>query len=74
MKRGVVVEYNDDYVTLLTPDGQFIKAKNKEGNYEVGAEISFFPLMDEREEAVTRTTRKQNRRHFLIISKFAKLE
>lgn len=55
MKRGVVVEYNDDFVTLLTPDGQFLKAKNKEGNYELGEEISFFPLMDKREEAATRT-------------------
>jgi hypothetical protein len=61
MKRGVVVEYNDDYVTLLTPDGQFIKANNKEGNYEVGAEISFFSLLDEREEAATRVTRIRNR-------------
>ncbi|MGM7720053.1 anti-sigma factor domain-containing protein [Metabacillus sp. Hm71] len=56
MKRGVVVEYNDDFVTLLTPDGQFLKASNKEGNYEIGEEISFFPLMDKREEAATRVS------------------
>jgi hypothetical protein len=61
MKIGVVVEYNDDFVTLLTPDGQFLKANNKEGNYELGEEISFFPLMDEREDAATRTTRAKNR-------------
>jgi hypothetical protein len=61
MKKGVVVEYDDDFVTLLTPDGQFLKANNKEGNYELGEEISFFPSMDEREEAVTRTTRAKKK-------------
>ncbi|WP_052737623.1 anti-sigma factor domain-containing protein [Bacillus sp. SA1-12] len=64
MKRGVVVEYNDDLVTLLTPDGQFLKASNKEGIYEIGEEISFFPLMDEREEAASRESR-MNQRNFL---------
>lgn len=57
MKKGVVVELDDDFVTLLTPDGQFLKASNKEGNYELGEEISFFPLADKREEAATRTKR-----------------
>ncbi|MBU7591810.1 anti-sigma-I factor RsgI family protein [Metabacillus halosaccharovorans] len=57
MKKGVVVDLDDDFVTLLTPDGQFLKASNKEGNYELGEEISFFPLVDKREEAATRTKR-----------------
>ncbi len=57
MKRGVVVELDDDFVTLLTPDGQFLKATNKEGNYELGEEISFFPLLDKREEAATKAKR-----------------
>jgi hypothetical protein len=60
MKKGVVVEYNDDFVTLLTPDGQFLKANNV-GTCEVGEEITFFPLMDEREEAATRTSRIKQR-------------
>ncbi|PMC35274.1 hypothetical protein CJ195_19555 [Bacillus sp. UMB0899] len=61
MKRGVVVELDDDFVTLLTPDGQFLRTLNKEGNYELGEEISFFPLADKREEAATRTKRAGNR-------------
>jgi hypothetical protein len=61
MKRGVVVEYNDDFVTLLTPDGQFLKTNSKLGSYEIGEEITFFPLMDEREEAATRTSRIKQR-------------
>lgn len=60
MKKGVVVDLDDDFVTLLTPDGQFLKASNKEGNYELGEEISFFPLADKREEAATRTKRASN--------------
>ncbi|XQY93161.1 anti-sigma-I factor RsgI family protein [Metabacillus sp. HB246100] len=54
MKRGVVVEKNDDFVTLLTPDGQFLKAKNTNELYELGEEISFLPHLSEREEAGTR--------------------
>lgn len=61
MKKGVVVEYSDDFVTLLTPDGQFLKAKNNEGVYELGEEISFFPVVDKREEVI----RKRKRNHIL---------
>lgn len=64
MKRGVVVELDDDFVTLLTPDGQFLKASNKVGNYELGEEISFFPLVDKREEAASRTERATNKTFF----------
>lgn len=64
MKRGVVVELDDDFVTLLTPDGQFLKASNNEGNYELGEEISFFPLADKREEAASRTKRATNKTFF----------
>ena len=64
MKRGVVVELDDDFVTLLTPDGQFLKASNNEGNYELGEEISFFPLTDKREEAAARTIKTGNKTFF----------
>ncbi|MDQ0229458.1 anti-sigma factor domain-containing protein [Metabacillus malikii] len=53
MKKGVVVECNDDFVTLLTPDGQFLKTQNKQGQYELGEEISFLPYLEESEEAAT---------------------
>ncbi|WP_226668410.1 anti-sigma factor domain-containing protein [Metabacillus litoralis] len=57
MKKGVVVDCNDDFITLLTPEGQFLKANNKKGMYELGEEITFFPLINEREEAATRESR-----------------
>ncbi|MBD1380338.1 anti-sigma factor domain-containing protein [Metabacillus arenae] len=53
MNRGVVVELNDEYVTLLTPDGQFMKAKNVAGAYQLGEERTFSPLI-KKEKAFTR--------------------
>ncbi|MFT0802302.1 anti-sigma factor domain-containing protein [Bacillus swezeyi] len=41
MRRGIIVEKNKKFVTLLTPDGQFLKAKNTEEDYEIGQEIAF---------------------------------
>lgn len=71
MKRGVVVELNDDFVTLLTPDGQFLKAANTSGNYQVGEEITFFPVADEREEAATKASKPRNYIDLLISKKAA---
>ncbi|WP_191562009.1 anti-sigma factor domain-containing protein [Metabacillus idriensis] len=50
MKKGIVVERNDDYVTLLTPDGQFLKANKQKRSYELGEEITFFQLSDTSEK------------------------
>ncbi|WP_243291743.1 anti-sigma factor domain-containing protein [Bacillus sp. FJAT-47783] len=41
MKKGVVIEVNERFVTLLTPDGQFVKTNNVRGSYALGEEISF---------------------------------
>ncbi|MFN2745928.1 MULTISPECIES: anti-sigma-I factor RsgI family protein [Bacillus] len=41
MRRGIIVEKNKKFVTLLTPDGQFLKAKKSEEDYEIGQEIAF---------------------------------
>ncbi|ASB89923.1 anti-sigma factor domain-containing protein [Bacillus sonorensis] len=41
MRRGIIVEKNKKFVTLLTPDGQFLKAKKTEEDYEIGQEITF---------------------------------
>ncbi|KAF1680886.1 anti-sigma factor domain-containing protein [Bacillus sp. SKDU12] len=39
MRRGIIVEKNRKFVTLLTPDGQFLKTKNDRQSYEIGEEI-----------------------------------
>lgn len=43
MKKGIVVEKSGKIVTLLTPDGQFLKTKHYEGVCEIGEEITFMP-------------------------------
>ncbi|MEW6977987.1 anti-sigma factor domain-containing protein [Bacillus pumilus] len=41
MRRGIIVEKNKKYVTLLTPDGQFLRTKYEQQNYEIGQEVTF---------------------------------
>lgn len=38
MKKGIVLEVDDDFVTLLTPEGEFVQVKN-EHDCEIGEEI-----------------------------------
>ncbi|WP_174735146.1 anti-sigma factor domain-containing protein [Mesobacillus harenae] len=49
MRKGIVLEVNDLYITLLTPDGEFMKAKNLNNQYAIGEEIDFFPLAGDQE-------------------------
>ncbi|MGE7120300.1 anti-sigma-I factor RsgI family protein [Peribacillus sp. NPDC046944] len=41
MKKGVVLSINKRFVTLLTPEGEFLKTKRKARPYKVGEEITF---------------------------------
>ncbi|MFJ7508215.1 anti-sigma factor domain-containing protein [Peribacillus simplex] len=43
MKKGVILSVNKRFVTLLTPEGEFLKTKRQERVYEVGEEITFAP-------------------------------
>lgn len=43
MRKGVILEVNDLYVTLLTPEGEFLRTRKLNQEYEVGEEIHFFP-------------------------------
>ncbi|MFS0892285.1 anti-sigma factor domain-containing protein [Peribacillus frigoritolerans] len=43
MKKGVILSVNKRSVTLLTPEGEFLKTKRQEREYEVGEEITFSP-------------------------------
>lgn len=38
MKKGIVLELDEEFVTLLTPEGEFIQVK-KDGDYKIGEEI-----------------------------------
>ncbi|MFE4349407.1 anti-sigma factor domain-containing protein [Peribacillus butanolivorans] len=44
MKKGVILSINKRFVTLLTPEGEFLKSKRQERTYEVGEEITFSPV------------------------------
>ena len=44
MKKGIVLEVHDDYVTMLTPDGEFLKSRKQRGQLDIGEETIFFPL------------------------------
>jgi hypothetical protein len=38
VKKGIVLELDEEFVTVLTPEGEFLQVK-KEGEYEIGEEI-----------------------------------
>lgn len=38
------MEIDEHFLTLLTPDGQFLRARNEESAYLIGQEIQFIPM------------------------------
>ncbi|MFS0778864.1 anti-sigma factor domain-containing protein [Neobacillus sp. 3P2-tot-E-2] len=40
------MEVNDPYLTLLTSDGEFLRARKMDRIYSIGEEIDFFPVTD----------------------------
>ena len=47
MKKGIVLEVHRDYITMMTPDGEFLKSKKQHDiNYNIGEEVAFFPIQD----------------------------
>ncbi|MFS0824078.1 anti-sigma factor domain-containing protein [Bacillus sp. 1P02SD] len=55
MKKGIVMDVNDEYITMLTPDGEFVKAKHMKESYEIGEEMTFFPI----NERVSHTSKRR---------------
>ncbi|UQD51498.1 SigI regulator RsgI [Bacillus methanolicus] len=44
MKKGIIMEIHDGFLTLLTPDGEFLRARKLHNHYQIGQEIDFFPV------------------------------
>jgi hypothetical protein len=44
MKKGIVLEIDDGLLTLLTPEGEFLRTKRQDRSYTIGEEISFLPM------------------------------
>lgn len=49
------MDVNDEYVTMLTPEGEFVKAKHMAESYEIGEETTFFPI----NERVSNTSKQR---------------
>jgi hypothetical protein len=47
MRKGIILEINDLYLTLLTPEGEFLRTRKLQQEYQVGEEIHFFPELAE---------------------------
>nr|WP_249365345.1 anti-sigma factor domain-containing protein [Cytobacillus citreus] len=41
------MEVNERFLTLLTPDGEFLRARKLDRDYQIGQEIDFFPINQE---------------------------
>ncbi|PAE25265.1 MULTISPECIES: anti-sigma factor domain-containing protein [Bacillaceae] len=44
MKTGIIMEINERFLTLLTPEGEFLRARKQDQAYAIGQEIVFFPI------------------------------
>lgn len=44
MKKGIILEIDKRYITLLTPDGEFVRSHNQANDYQIGQEITFNPI------------------------------
>ncbi len=47
MKKGIIMEIDDQFLTMLTPDGEFVRTRNLSSTYEIGQEIEFVPIEQE---------------------------
>lgn len=45
MKKGIIMEIAETSLTILTPDGQFLRAKKQRDSYVLGEEILFSPIL-----------------------------
>ncbi|WP_040204671.1 anti-sigma factor domain-containing protein [Neobacillus jeddahensis] len=43
MKKGIIMEIDEVFLTLLTPEGEFLRTRRQEQVYTIGEEIHFFP-------------------------------
>ncbi|WP_059173754.1 anti-sigma factor domain-containing protein [Bacillus sp. FJAT-27445] len=45
MRTGIIMEMDESFLTLLTPEGEFLRARRKEKVYSIGEEITFEPAL-----------------------------
>ncbi|WP_053365985.1 anti-sigma factor domain-containing protein [Bacillus sp. FJAT-27245] len=45
MRTGIILEMDESFLTLLTPEGEFLRASRKGKMYSIGQEITFEPAI-----------------------------
>jgi hypothetical protein len=48
VKKGIVLDIDESFITLLTPEGQFLRARKQDQFYQIGKEIIFVPFEEKR--------------------------
>ncbi|AZV42050.1 hypothetical protein BAOM_1440 [Peribacillus asahii] len=44
MKKGIVLSVTKRHITLLTPEGEFVRRNRDNGVYEIGDEVTIIPV------------------------------
>jgi hypothetical protein len=44
VKKGIIMEVHKRFLTILTPQGEFLRARKLKENYQIGQEIDYFPI------------------------------
>jgi hypothetical protein len=51
VKKGVIMDIDERFLTLLTPEGEFLKAQKLNQDYLIGEEMVFLPVSDSKNKA-----------------------
>ncbi|MGG3563443.1 anti-sigma factor domain-containing protein [Neobacillus rhizosphaerae] len=62
MKKGIIMEIHEGFLTLLTPEGEFLQSRKQNQPYSIGEEIYFFPF-----ETVNRVKTKRSIRNIIRL-------
>ncbi|NRD78657.1 anti-sigma factor domain-containing protein [Bacillus sp. BRMEA1] len=68
MKKGIIMQIDDAFLTLLTPEGEFLRARKQEQPYVIGEEIYFFPVENQRSSRLFQSVRSYLTRPALITA------
>ncbi|MBY0097678.1 anti-sigma factor domain-containing protein [Mesobacillus maritimus] len=68
MKKGVILEVKERYVTLVTPDGEFMKTRKLQQDYQIGEELYFYPIEREEGKATFLTSLKGMKGRLILLS------
>lgn len=69
MKKGIILEIKERYVTLLTPEGEFMRTRKLQQDYQIGAELYFYPMeTEEGKRSVVLTSLKGMKGRLILLS------